>query len=108
MPSDSPLQSPATLVVDLDGTLIATDTLWESALLLCRRHPLVAVQMPFWLAGGKTNPKRRIADYVTPDPAMLPYNADVIDFLRQQKNTGRKHSGSRPLLALLEPSLHTF
>ena len=32
------------LVVDLDGTLIATDTLWESALLLCRQFPLKAAK----------------------------------------------------------------
>ncbi|OQW93225.1 MAG: hypothetical protein BWK79_12305, partial [Beggiatoa sp. IS2] len=41
------------LCVDLDGTLIATDSLWESALILLRTQPLAAFLLPVWLLRGK-------------------------------------------------------
>ena len=53
--SASPAQ--AALVVDLDGTLIATDLLHESALLLAMRHPLDLLRLPFWLLRGKARVK---------------------------------------------------
>jgi hypothetical protein len=36
-------------VVDLDGTLLRTDLLLESALLLIKRKPWFALLMPLWL-----------------------------------------------------------
>ena len=40
------------LAVDLDGTLIATDLLWEGLFLLLRKNPLYLFLVPFWLAVG--------------------------------------------------------
>jgi len=38
------------LVVDLDGTLLRTDLLIESLLLLLKKRPLCLFLLPFWLA----------------------------------------------------------
>ena len=51
LPSDDDLATP--LVVDLDGTLILTDMLHESAIKRFRADPLAALRWPFWLARGK-------------------------------------------------------
>lgn len=77
------------LVVDLDGTLLRTDTLHESAIRLLRDSPLDALRIPMWLAGGKAAMKRRIASRVGLDPAALPYRGDLLAWLREQRETGR-------------------
>ena len=43
-------QSQVPLVVDLDGTLIRTDLLWESVARLLGKNPLWLLALPFWWA----------------------------------------------------------
>ena len=43
---------PPVLFVDLDGTLIRTDLLWESLMLAVKRQPRVLGQVPGWLRRG--------------------------------------------------------
>lgn len=78
------------LYVDLDGTLIATDALWESLLLLARKRPLDALRLPFWAMRGKAHFKHQIALRVIPDAASLPYRPRILEFLREQKQAGRR------------------
>ncbi|HDN27089.1 MAG TPA: UbiA family prenyltransferase [Thioploca sp.] len=77
------------LCIDLDGTLIATDTLWESVLLLLRQHFWRSFLLPIWLIKGKAYFKYKIAQDVTLDVATLPYRENVLAFLQQEKNNGR-------------------
>lgn len=70
------------LCVDLDGTLVRTDTLHESLLLLATRSPLDLLRLPGWLLRGKAAFKRELAQRVTPDPATLPYDERVLEVLR--------------------------
>ena len=49
------------LVVDLDGTLIKTDLLLESFMLLIKANPLNLVFVFLWLLKGKANLKAEIA-----------------------------------------------
>ena len=49
------------LAVDLDGTLVRSDTLHEAALRALREHPLALLQLPFWLLQGKAVLKQRLA-----------------------------------------------
>lgn len=79
-----------TLAVDLDGTLIATDLLWESVFALLRANPLYAFMLPIWLAGGICRLKHEIARRVELDPASLPYRAEVVDRLRAERKAKRK------------------
>jgi 4-hydroxybenzoate polyprenyltransferase/phosphoserine phosphatase len=78
------------LACDLDGTLVKTDTLVETFLLLIKKNPLYIFILPFWLMKGKTVLKTEIAKRVELDPASLPYNDDVLEFLNEEKKKGRK------------------
>jgi len=77
------------LVVDMDGTLIATDALVEGAVLLLKRHPLNALRVLAWLLQGKARLKARIAEEVTLDAAHLPYQAQVVEYLQAARAQGR-------------------
>jgi phosphoserine phosphatase len=78
------------LVVDLDGTLLRTDSLMESILELVRRHPLLLPWLPIWAMRGRAAFKRRLAEEVTLDPATFPYHGEFLDYLRRQRAAGRK------------------
>jgi 4-hydroxybenzoate polyprenyltransferase/phosphoserine phosphatase len=78
------------LAVDLDGTLIASDLLWEGLFLLIRKNPLFLFLVPFWLAGGPARLKRAIAERVDIDPASLPYREEMLVRLRQERANGRR------------------
>lgn len=78
------------LVVDLDGTLIHTDTLHECALRVVRESPLHALRIPIWLAEGKAALKQRLAARGGFDASTLPYNESLLDWLREQRAMGRR------------------
>jgi len=78
------------LCVDLDGTLIKTDLLWESALHLIARNPLWLFALPFWFLRGRACLKSEIARRVELNPAALPYHEEFVDFLREQHAHGRR------------------
>ncbi|MEQ1611574.1 MAG: UbiA family prenyltransferase [Hyphomicrobiaceae bacterium] len=78
------------LCVDLDGTLVRTDTLIETLLQLIRRNPLVLLLMPVWLAGGLARFKDEVAQRLTLDAADLPYDETFLVFLRSEKAKGRR------------------
>src|SRR5437868_5432961 len=78
------------LCVDLDGTVIRTDTLVEAFLRLLKRRPLAALLAPLSLLKGKAALKRGIAERIKLDPAILPYNHDVLDWLTSRKLEGRR------------------
>jgi 4-hydroxybenzoate polyprenyltransferase len=77
------------LCVDLDGTLVKSDTLIDSTLALARQKPAALLSLPGWLTQGKASLKRRITTAVTLDVAHLPYNRELIQFLEKQHATGR-------------------
>jgi 4-hydroxybenzoate polyprenyltransferase/phosphoglycolate phosphatase-like HAD superfamily hydrolase len=85
---DSALARP--LCVDLDGTLVGTDTLWESLVILLRSKPWLAVLVPFWLFGGRASFKRQVASRVVFDAAALPYREDLLSALQDSKQRGRR------------------
>ncbi|MBA3752796.1 MAG: UbiA family prenyltransferase, partial [Nitrospira sp.] len=78
------------LCVDLDGTLIKTDLLWESLLALLKQSPLSIFQLPFWLLKGKAHFKHEIARRVTLDVTTLPYHQELIEFLASERLSGRE------------------
>jgi len=78
------------LCVDLDGTLIHSDLLLESFLLLIKDNPLYLLLVPFWLLGGKAKLKREIASRVKLDGSALPYTKPLVAWLQAQKAAGRK------------------
>jgi 4-hydroxybenzoate polyprenyltransferase/phosphoserine phosphatase len=89
MSQTSQQSSQVPLCVDLDGTLLRTDVLWESMMKLIRRNPLHLFLVPLWLLRGRAHLKRQIASRVGVDAATLPYNRDFLDFLRGERRRGR-------------------
>lgn len=77
------------LCVDLDGTLVATDTLWESILLFIKTKPWIICLFPLWLYKGRAYLKHQLAHYITLPVATLPYRQTVLTFLQQQYEQGR-------------------
>jgi 4-hydroxybenzoate polyprenyltransferase len=78
------------LFVDLDGSLLATDVLWESVLVLLKTKPFALLLFPFWLFTGKARFKSEIARRVTLRVATLPYRSSVLAFLREERRSGRE------------------
>jgi hypothetical protein len=78
------------LCVDLDGTLVKSDTLVDSLLLMVRTHPLDALKTPFWVLRGKAAFKERVTSAVSLDVANLPYNRPLLAYLEEQCAEGRK------------------
>ena len=78
------------LYVDLDGTLVATDLLWESLLAVVRAHPAHAVLAPLWLLKGRSDLKAFLADRVVVDAAHLPYRPELLAYLHEEKKRGRR------------------
>src|SRR6516164_5108618 len=77
------------ICVDLDGTLTFSDTLIEGLLsAISRRDTLL--QFPYLLSSNRAAFKRKLNELIALDPALLPYNIPLIDYLQQQKNAGRK------------------
>ncbi len=77
------------LAVDLDGTLVRTDLLKESALRLLRSRPYLVSLMPIWLMRGRAFLKHQIAQRVDLDASRLPYRQGLLAFLHEQRAHGR-------------------
>ncbi|MCA1510373.1 UbiA family prenyltransferase [Bradyrhizobium sp. NBAIM01] len=86
---ETPCDKP--LVVDLDGSLLLTDMLYESAL---NALPALGLRGDFaviWAAAnGKAAVKDQLARSSELDYATLPYNACVLEFIQAAKARGRK------------------
>lgn len=84
----NPDDLPDIICVDLDGTLLRTDTLYE-ALFAVARDWRVLARVPLWLMGGKANLKRHLTARASLEPALLPFNRTLLEYLREQKALGR-------------------
>lgn len=78
------------LVVDLDGTLINTDLLHEALILLIKKNFLYFFICIGWLFKGKIYLKNKIFSQIHIPPHLLPYNITLLEFLKAEKNKGRK------------------
>lgn len=78
------------LAVDLDGTLVRTDTLLEQILHFVRNSPLRGPLL-IWLLFTLSKPqfKTTLAKWTELNPANLPYRQDFLDFIRREKKKGR-------------------
>lgn len=78
------------LCVDLDGTLVKSDTLMDSLLLLVRSHPLAALRTPLWALRGKAALKAEVSARVSLDVHHLPYNRSLVEYLQAERGEGRR------------------
>lgn len=86
---DTPAAVQAPLCVDLDGTLLHGDILWEGIVSLFRTAPLALFWLPFWLMSGMARLKEEVARRGHVDVTTLPYHAEVMSFLISQREQGR-------------------
>jgi 4-hydroxybenzoate polyprenyltransferase len=85
-----PVQTERPLCVDLDGTLVKSDTFADSLMVLARRHPGAFLRTPLWALQGKAHFKSQVTSLVTLDVEHLPYNRLLLDYLRDEHASGRK------------------
>lgn len=78
------------LCVDLDGTLVKSDTLVDAVLLLVRQQPTSPLYWPQWVSKGRAGFKREITGRVQIDVEFLPYNQPLLEYLREQHALGRR------------------
>ncbi len=87
-----PEQVPADLrplCVDLDGTLVKSDTLVDSLLVLVRTRPALIFALPLQLFRGRAALKAFVTSHVSLDVDHLPYNRTLLQFLHEERARGR-------------------
>ena len=77
------------LCVDCDGTIIASDLLYEAFFLMLKQYPLGLLLLPFWLIKGKVYLKERLAERVTFNWETLPYRPEVMGLIEKAREQGR-------------------
>jgi 4-hydroxybenzoate polyprenyltransferase/phosphoserine phosphatase len=87
MPAE--LDTTTALCVDLDGTLIASDVLYETAARYTGGNPFKLIRAAIWLGEGRQVLKQRLAERATIDVTALPYREEVIALVREAREAGR-------------------
>ncbi|WP_236626298.1 UbiA family prenyltransferase [Actibacterium mucosum] len=82
------LRSAHMLVVDLDGSLIRSDMLFESFWSAFSARWTAPLQVIGALARGRAALKARLAELASVDAATLPYNEGVVDYIRNWREGG--------------------
>lgn len=86
-----PAKAPSpVLCVDLDGTLIRGNLLWECVLVLLKTRPITLLLLPFWLISGLAYLKHQLASKTQLNPARLNYRQQVLDLIEQERADGRR------------------
>lgn len=78
------------LAVDLDGSLIFTDLLYETFVRVVFKKPWLLFLAPFWILKGIAFTKSKLSRLGVPDIRNLPYNSDLINWLSEEKKKGRR------------------
>lgn len=77
------------LVIDLDGTLIRSDSLHDAIAWTFFNRPLILLKAAWHLIRfGKARMKRILAETYPFDPKHLPYNEEVIELVRSARKDG--------------------
>jgi 4-hydroxybenzoate polyprenyltransferase len=100
------------LCLDLDGTLITTNSLWEGAGRLLRQQPWFLLLVSFWLLRPNAGISRSIASSARLDPKSLPYRRELLEALNECRKRSRKliltTSASKGLAAQVAEHLGLF
>lgn len=85
---DAPRSSP--LVVDLDGTLLKIDTLYETFASAFFRRPIATLgAVPVLLFRGIAKFKQRLSAIAPLEAETLPVRPELVEFLEEQRQEGR-------------------
>lgn len=78
------------LAVDLDRTLLVTDTLVEQFLTVACRFPLKTLKALAMLRHGRAQFKQAVLQIAVTDPRSFLFNQPLLAYLKEQKNAGRR------------------
>ena len=76
------------LIVDLDGTLLKTDLLYESFWSSFSKNWKIPFKSIFWVINGRANLKQKLAEISEINIDKLPYNKEVINYIKKHKKKG--------------------
>lgn len=87
---------PKIVAADVDGTILATDLLYESLLHVLKTNPWTVFLLPIWLLQGRAVLKAELARRATALSGseglridLLPVNESVVSYLQDQAASGR-------------------
>ena len=86
----SAIEADVPLVLDLDHTLVRTDTLYETCLAFLKQNPFNLFRVFLWLLKGRPVLKRRLGEAAEVDIEGLPLNQDVIALANAAHAEGRR------------------
>ncbi|HLY88856.1 MAG TPA: UbiA family prenyltransferase [Acetobacteraceae bacterium] len=78
------------LCIDLDGTLLRIDSLFEATFSAVLADWRVLFQLPRWLAEGRAHLKQELAARWEFVAAQLPYDQDVVQLIELERARGRR------------------
>lgn len=78
------------LCVDLDNTLVRTNTLAEAIGGALRVKPAALFLIPLWALRGQARLWSAVIGIFRPDASLLPYVGAVLDLVRKEASTGRR------------------
>ena len=67
-----------------------TDLLLETVVGAIKSHWIHLLLIPAWFLSGRAAAKSRLASVGPVDPSTIPYNDDLVDYLRREHDGGRK------------------
>ncbi|MEM8786644.1 MAG: UbiA family prenyltransferase [Pseudomonadota bacterium] len=110
--TQNPADRDVPLAVDMDGTLLRTDTLLESFWKGLGAAPLATLRIAFRHWRDRPALKHALAALAPLDPATLPVDAQVVDFLDAERATGRHvalvSGAAAPVVAAVAAALGPF
>ena len=80
------------IIVDLDGTLIKTDSMIESVISVLKENPLRIFSLLSKLLKGKIDFKKYVFEHCdfSSFAGAFPVNTDLVNYLKEEKNNGSK------------------
>ena len=85
-----PATLPGHIAVDLDGTLVHTDTFVATLMEACRKSPTSFPRILCALLKGRAECKRLASSIAPLDVTVLPYNQPLLQYLAEQRRIGRR------------------
>src|SRR5258708_27668803 len=73
------------LCVDLDGTLIRGNVLWECVLVLLKTRPVTLLLLPFWLLAGRASSNAMSPPGPTSTPLVFPIGSKFLNLSSRKK-----------------------